>query len=270
MFVEKPISVTPPEEMQELLQALHDAKGHGVIVSVGYHFRYSKALDKMKSILREISAPSAEHSTVVKTVVLTYNSAYTGIRKSMWWDMRLSGGPIVEQSTHFVDLARYIAGEVDPKSVRAYHIGPRCPLENVPSDAVSGRNVEEGVPDEFRIPRATTAIWKFESGALGSLTHAALLQGDKYECEMQVWGDGVQMVLEDPYNACRLRVRTKESEVEHVFSFEDDDPYENELQAFVSAIRSQDRSQIRSPYEDAFETYKMTWAIRRAAELSEE
>jgi hypothetical protein len=39
---------------------------------------------------------------------------------------------------------------------------------------------EEKIEEDDRIPRVTTANWKYETGAVGTLTHALVLQGYKY------------------------------------------------------------------------------------------
>ncbi|KAL6073234.1 NAD binding dehydrogenase [Balamuthia mandrillaris] len=285
MLIEKPISVSTPEEIRSLVPLLSQP---GLVVSVGYMFRYSKAVRRMRELLLRsrkakalqgnVSEDALLHSSV-KAVLLRYNSAYTGIRKAMWYDTRKSGGPIVEQCTHFVDLARFIAGDIDLSSVNAYAISATATngqLEALPKDVVSGKGVEEGLPDAYRIPRATTAIWRFSSGALGSLSHGALLQGDKYECEMEVWGDGIRIILEDPYNLCKLRVRLKplektkaairEADMEFTEDYSSDDFYATELATFIQAIKAKDTTSITSPYEDAFKTYEATWAIRESSE----
>ena len=48
---------------------------------------------------------------------------------------------------------------------------------------------------------------KYETGAVGSLTHALVLQGTKYSTELEVYADGYQLRLIDPYNNPTLRVR---------------------------------------------------------------
>ena len=57
--------------------------------------------------------------------------------------MRLSGGPIIEQCTHFADLARFIAGEVNLSTLTAIAIGAEDSgpghLSNLPNDVVSGK-----------------------------------------------------------------------------------------------------------------------------------
>ena len=60
--------------------------------------------------------------------------------------------------------------------------------------------LETTLPTSRRIPRVTSAWWRFQNGAIGSLMHAALLHGIKYESELEVWGDGYRIVLLDPYD----------------------------------------------------------------------
>jgi hypothetical protein len=45
---------------------------------------------------------------------------------------------------------------------------------------------ESNIEEDDRIPRVTSATWKYETGAVGSLTHALVLQGTKYSCELEV------------------------------------------------------------------------------------
>lgn len=72
---------------------------------------------------------------------------------------------------------------------------------------------ENQIPPEDRIPRITAATWcelchslsdpyptdrwvdtrKYESGAVGSLTHLIALQGHDYSCELEVYADGYQL-----------------------------------------------------------------------------
>ena len=47
----------------------------------------------------------------VMAMYATYNCTYAALDHPFWWDMARSGGPIVEQATHFCDLFRYLCGE---------------------------------------------------------------------------------------------------------------------------------------------------------------
>lgn len=281
IFVEKPISSHPPELVSQVRDELERlAAEHGVVVSVGYMFRYSAPVLKLRQLLAEHAAAHPQ-APAVRAVLLKYNTAYPAIAKAMWWDVRLSGGPIVEQCTHFADLARFIAGEVKLDTLTAIaigapssdndHAGPGF-LSLLPNDVVSGKSVEAGLPAEFRVPRLTTAHWRFESGAVGSLTHGVMLHGDHYECEIEVWGDGIRIRLEDPYGRARLLVSRDQGaenvQTEEVITFAEgeDNFYEKELAAWLHAIATGDASGIRSSYADAFKTFELTWAIRASSE----
>ena len=115
----------------------------------------------------------------------------------------------MEQATHFFDLMRYLGGEVKAGELSALCVeasnssGAAGHLTSVP-EAIQ----EESIPPSLRIPRLTTAHWRFESGGVGTLTHGVALHGKKYETSIDVWGDGLRMALEDPYfPECKLRIR---------------------------------------------------------------
>ncbi len=258
LFVEKPLGAGRIEEVLEVRRRL-EAAAPETIVGVGYMFRYHPAVDRMREILAE--RPPLSFSA-------RYCCAYEEIRKPEWWDVRRTGGLIVEQATHFVDLARWLCGEVDPGTIRARQIrgdDPAARLSRIPVGP-DGRSLEESVPGRYRPPRVTTAFWRFESGALGSLLHGALLHGRRYESEIEIWGDGLRLVLEDPYGACRLRIREPGGDVSRVETFDDADPYMEEDRAFLEAVRRRRPESVRSPYADAFRTYELSCAITAAAE----
>ncbi len=261
MFIEKPVSAAPPEEVAPVAEVLAKAADAGLIISVGYMFRYSRAVAKMKEII-------AETPGGVRAVVARYNCAYSEIASKVWWDIRRTGGPIVEQATHFCDLTRYVAGDADLSTVAAVAITggePAGRLTDIP-DGPDAEPIDADIPPEFRIPRATAAVWRFANGAVGSLTHGVLLHRKKYLAELEAWGDGLRIVLSDPYGPCRLHVRYPGGEEVETLDFADDDPYLTEAEAFVEAVRTGDASAIRCTYADATKTHQLTWAIRRAAE----
>ena len=66
-----------------------------------------------------------------------------------------SGGPVIEQGTHFCDLSRYFGGEVDYTSVQAHSLE-----HNENAGQLSKIKVDESqIAPERRIPRVTTATW---------------------------------------------------------------------------------------------------------------
>ncbi|CAH0057121.1 unnamed protein product, partial [Clonostachys solani] len=259
IFCEKPISTALPHESLPVLDLL---KKSGNKMSVGYMLRYLKVVQKAKSILQE-------NNLTVMSINARYTCAYSKIRKPDWWDKSKQCGPIVEQGTHFCDLCRYIGGDVVLDTVQAYA------LEHYETPGkLSSMSIDESViPEDERIPRGTSAIWKFKNGALGSLNHLVALHDIKYSNEIVITTDGYQLRLVDLYSTPTLFVRTPESEDEKEIIFPNDDPFYSEFAALLHPFTnntptSQKESEastteILSSYEDAYKTYEFTWEIRK-------
>ncbi|GAA6015827.1 hypothetical protein JCM11491_007200 [Sporobolomyces phaffii] len=263
IFLEKPLSTDSPEEAQQVARTLLDSQ---TVVSVGYFLRYLRVVQQMRTIIED-------NNLEVMSTVARYASTYSVSTKKAWWMKSIDCGPICEQATHFCDLSRYFGGAVDLDSISANQLDwdePAGALTDMPID-------EASIPPDDRIPRVTSANWKYESGAVGSLTHMLVLQGYRYSCELEVYADGYQLKLIDPYNNPELRVRTPASDEEHVYTFERDDPYASELNAFIDAADASQsphtvgggvdpKAGILCDYQDACKTYAFSWAIRRSAE----
>jgi predicted dehydrogenase len=250
MFIEKPLSCQAPAFVENLRDIF--AKKPNLLVSVGYMLRYHKALDFIKDFLTK------NHIKPV-SICARYNSAYVSIPKPTWWDVRTSGGPVVEQGTHFCDLARYIAGDVDMNTVSSVVVPASSPvgtLSKVPPGC------EEGVPMESRINRATSAHFKFTSGAVGILQHALLMKGERYFTEFEIWCDGYVIRLVDPYSPeCYVEVFDSSASTPTVHHF-NDDPYLTEDRIFLEAAQTRDFSKVKSLYSDAVETYRLSYVIQ--------
>ncbi|WFC94946.1 hypothetical protein MBRA1_001584 [Malassezia brasiliensis] len=253
MFIEKPVTTGPVEEAAEVA---HDIKKRGNLVSVGYMLRYLKVVQKMKQIIDE-------NNLVVTAVNGRYVMAYEYLSKSWWWNKKQSLGPVIEQATHFCDLARYFGGEVDLSTVFAHSLE-----HNEPAGKLHKLNVdEEAIPPEDRIPRVTSATWKYESGAVGSLMHCVALHGQDFFTHLDVFADGYYLRLVDPYHAPTLYVRRPGDDHEETYRYSEDDPFFSEVSNLVDCIQhGPNAAPILSTYEDAVKTYALTWAIRLASE----
>lgn len=127
--------------------------------------RYLKAVQTMKKIIRD-------NNLTVMATIARYACAYEAIIKPDWWNKELrsvlirptpqilltissSGGPVVEQGTHFCDLSRYFGGDVDIQTVQAHAVG-----WNEAPGKLSKIGIDESKIDPSkRIPRVTTANW---------------------------------------------------------------------------------------------------------------
>lgn len=115
----------------------------------------------------------------------------------------------------------------------------------------------------------TTATWKYKNGAVGTLVHAVALQGTAYSCDLEVFCDGFQMRLVDPYNNPVLYLRRPGDDVEERHAFTEDDPFFSEVSNFIDCVEGGPEPYILSSFEDATKTYEFTWAIRLASEASQ-
>jgi len=260
LFIEKPISCYPLREVEKLYKELNKLTAqNGLIISVGYMFRYSRAVRKIKEIISKYGPPRIFNAR--------YNCAYETISKKEWWDNDKCGGPIVEQGTHFCDLARFIIGEVDLRSVYANAIFETDPLGKLNRQSSNIPIFEKTIGPKRRIARSTSTLWKFKNGCLGTFVHGVLLHGQKYETELEVWGDGYRCKLSDPYWKNILTIRTPEKDEETIdFGAENEDVYYEENKKFLEAILNKNSKDVASTYADAMNTYRFTWKIRKSAE----
>lgn len=263
VFVEKPVSVVPPEEFKDYVAAVtKSAKENGCVIGVGYMFRYHPAINRIKEELIKYGRP-------LIAINARYACTYSNVRKPFWWDKERSGGPIVEQATHFCDLIRYFGGEIVQESIKGYSI----PSSTTPADTGYLTSVPQIVKDahipiERMAPCATQCVWQFSAGGIGTLTHTLVLHDHQYETGIEIWCDGLHMTLVNPYlPQCTLKIRRSGNIEESVETFPNVDTYLEEDRAFLQAVLLKDGTNlIRSTYEDAAKTYELSWAIKRATE----
>ncbi|TFY80995.1 hypothetical protein EWM64_g3014 [Hericium alpestre] len=261
LFIEKPVTTGPASEIDEAFAVAKAIDDSNTICSVGYMLRYLKAVQMIKRIIEE-------NNLNVMSTIARYACAYEAISKPDWWDKSKSAGPVVEQGTHFCDLSRYFGGEVDIASVTAHSLEWH---EN--AGQLSKQTIDESqIAPENRIPRVTAATWKYDSGAVGSFMHVVALQGHNYSCELEIYTDGYQFKLVDPYVQPILYIRRPGSDLDEQHRFPDDDPFFSEVSNLIDVIEDieeePESSQILCSYEDAVKTYELTWAIRLASEKS--
>ncbi|KAH9926150.1 putative oxidoreductase C terminal-domain-containing protein [Fomitopsis serialis] len=259
LFVEKPVATGPSSEIEEAFKVSKAITDSQTVCSVGYMLRYLKAVQMMKQIIEE-------NNLTVMATIARYACAYEAIAKPDWWDKSKSAGPIVEQGTHFCDLSRYFGGDVDMSTVQAHSLEWDENAGHLSKMVVD----ETAIPPENRIPRVTSATWKYESGAVGSFTHLVALQGHDYSCELEVYADGYQLKLVNPYVQPVLYIRKPGSDHEESHRFPDDDPFFSEISVLIDNVEDieedPETSTILSTFEDACRTYQLTWAIRESTE----
>ncbi|KAI0027690.1 putative oxidoreductase C terminal-domain-containing protein [Vararia minispora EC-137] len=261
LFLEKPVATGPAAEIAECFKVAETIKASGSVCSVGYMLRYLRGVQMIKKILDE-------NNLIVMATVARFACAYEAIAKPDWWDVAKSAGPVIEQGTHFCDLSRYFGGDVDIASVEAHALE----WFEQPGHLSAQKIDESAIAPENRVPRVTAATWKYESGAVGSFMHVVALHGHDYSCELEVYADGYQFKLVNPYVQPVLYIRRPGSDSEETHRFADDDPFFSEVSNLIDVIEDIEEDPecdpILSSFEDACKTYELTWAIRLASEKS--
>ncbi|KAI0690570.1 putative oxidoreductase C terminal-domain-containing protein [Cytidiella melzeri] len=261
LFIEKPIATGPVSEMEEAFKVAKFISDSQTVCSVGYMLRYLKAVQMMKKIIQD-------NNLTVMATIARYATAYEAIAKPDWWDKSKSAGPIIEQGTHFCDLSRYFGGDVAISTVSAHSLEWYEGAGQLSKMSID----EDAIKEENRIPRVTAATWKYESGAVGSLTHLVALQGHDYSCELEVYADGYQLKLVNPYVQPVLYIRRPGNDSEEIHRFPTDDPFFSEVSVLVDNIEDieedPETATILCSFEDACKSYQLTWAIREASEKS--
>ncbi|ALS26515.1 Gfo/Idh/MocA family oxidoreductase [Paenibacillus cisolokensis] len=220
-LVEKPLGVD--EETPTAIADLVERRG--LITSVGYHFRY---MDTVQSAKRWLEG---------RTVGMAVGGWMGSMPGVAWWrKTETSGGQFVEQTTHIVDLLRYMLGEVT-EVFAAY-----ARRANTPDATVAD---------------VGTVTLKLASGAVASISNTCLIPSGG-RAELHLYTDGGVAEI-GPQS---LRLLLPDQTVETTGRR---DPYRAENEAFIEAVRTGDASGIRSTYRDAWMTHRVTVAANRSA-----
>lgn len=215
-FVEKPLSADrrTAEEIGETLEK------KGLIAGVGYHWR---AMDTIPLVRQKLAENPAR---------MVLASWHDRTPTPAWWQRQeTSGGQMVEQATHLVDITRFLVGEAQVA----------C--------ASSARTPRTAYPD-MNIAETCAAILRFSGGAQGIFTSTCLLGGPS-DIRVQFVCDGMLITLTQTdvtfdHGNKKEVVRTGNN------------PFRTENHAFLQALVHQDASRLYSSYADALKTHTLT------------
>jgi predicted dehydrogenase/glycosyltransferase involved in cell wall biosynthesis/threonine dehydrogenase-like Zn-dependent dehydrogenase len=225
-FVEKP--VTRDLALAEKISA--KIAETGLITGVGYHWRYLDVVEQARELLRDNPAQLISGYWLDSTPPPMW-----------WWKEEQSGGQIVEQTTHLLDLARFLIGEVVEVYGRA------------------GHKEREGYPG-LDVPTVTTASLTFETGVLANISSTCLL-GWSHRVGLHIFADKLAIELNDHeimVDVGRGRpVRVAEG-----------DPVWREDRDFIDAVRGGPNN-IRCPYADAIVTHRLALAVTSSIKIGE-
>jgi myo-inositol 2-dehydrogenase/D-chiro-inositol 1-dehydrogenase len=226
-LAEKPLAANDAEGPARVAAAIERS---GLVVAVGYHLR---GLAVMPEIRRRFVA-RPPRMVVARWLGSTPPPAW-------WGRVDEGGGQVVEQATHFYDLARHLLGE-------AQVLG-----------AVSTRDPAAS-PPAIDVVDATASLLRFDGGAIGSFANTRRLASNDIEIEF-VSDDLLTTLRPEPERGQGGWHATFDdgAAVEHVPAGRD--PYDVQAEAFLDAVASGDPTRVLSSYEDAVRTDRLTRAV---------
>ena len=137
VFIEKPIALTS-EQGWRMVNAAENA---GIITQVGFMFRFGEAIEHLKTKIDSGDAGP---------VGLMSARYFCNSLHSPWWRKRdLSGGQLVEQVIHMVDLMRFLMGD----AITAY-----SRQENIFHQDVEDYTVEDVSATIFSFPKGGVGV----------------------------------------------------------------------------------------------------------------
>jgi predicted dehydrogenase len=215
IFVEKPLSLG----LQTAEMIATEIERRSLPSAVGHHWRYLDIVERARSLLDG------------RPVRLALGHWLDKVPPVGWWlNQSMSGGQILEQAVHVLDLARVLVGEVS-----MVH-------------AVPAENTVDGEVD-----RATAAVMRFAGGATGLLATSCLL-AQKHRVGLEVCADGIAVEISET----RLLV-----DGQHVI--EDDGRAKTRVdREFIDAVQGKD-ADVRVPYREALRTHRLALALARSA-----
>lgn len=232
-LVEKPIGKDPA-----ILKEIRDeVVNSGLITAAGYMNRYQPSVQRAKEAFSSDEPILAYGGWLGGPPLMPENNQPSPILR--WWVVKeKSGGQMVEQVTHTVDLVRYFLGdavEVFAHTTQAFNLKQ--------ARLMPGYTMDDAM---------TTSI-KFQSGALATiLASAATPVGGGVS--LQVLGTQTSVKFKGWGHDVTIERSGAEPEVVHaateIFALED--------RAFLDAVRTGDKTKILTDYADAYKTVMLT------------
>jgi predicted dehydrogenase len=280
-FVEKPVAIDEPTATSIATRLA----GRPLVTCTGYHWRWLDIFDRAAELLADRPARLVQCSWLDKVPPPT------------WWLRRDgSGGQTIEQTTHVLDVARGLAGEVTevhafasraaaaPAGQQAQQAAPTRPTSRsagprtgrvaddgneggrLSTDPGKGAGAEgdptHGGPAEAALPGAdipdvSVASLRFASGAVGTVASTCLLPR-LHRAGVQVVADGLSLELAETELLVEIDGRRTDYRA-------DADARPRPDRDFVAAVRG-GPDRIRVPWAEAYRTHLLACAITRSAE----
>ncbi len=225
MFVEKPVAI----DQETATTIATRLAGRSLVTCTGYHWRWLDIFDRAADLLADRPPRLVQCSWLDK------------VPPPPWWLRRDgSGGQTIEQTTHVLDTARGLAGDV----VEVHAFGARAASRPTAS---AGSDIHD----------VSVASLRFASGAVGTVASTCLLPRLQ-RAGVQVVADGLSLELSETELLVEVDGRRDAWTAEG-------DARPRPDRDFVAAVRGGE-NRIRVPWPEAYRTHLLACAITRSAD----
>lgn len=233
VFLEKP----PAANLQDAAEIVRMVRVANLPVAVGFMYRYLPAVDRLRALIGEQPISLVQSSFLCPAATVWDLPGWFYIKER-------SGGHILDQAVHVMDLLRYIAGDIT--HVHTFGNNVNCPKN-----------------DEFTIEDASSTNLRFASGASG--THIHSWSHCEFAGFLTVIGKDFRLTL---HLDSRLSGFAGNEKIEEDFPAapEGASHHYSEMGAFLDAIRSDEFQGLRSPFPDAVKSLATVIAMNRSIE----
>ncbi len=246
----------PPARTMDEARAIADIiQSSGILCAAGFNWRYSPVVDRARELTR---------GRLINLVISAYvtNLALTNGLRDWFYLKELSGGLILDQAIHLVDLMRYLMGEI-------------VEVHTFASNAVRPQS------KTFTSEDSTTSSLRFASGATGVHVHSwvnpgrssVIIGGADFTLDINAWSppelrgtfpgpDGKPAPIEEDFTVA-LPAGEDHAEPPRQPPVP---THFREMQVFLEAVRTGDASHIRSSWSDAMRSLAVALAMNRSIE----
>lgn len=251
VYCEKP----PANTLDEAHKIAHIVQESGMICSVGFHMRYSPAVDRFRTL-------TAGRPVNLVQSIMASPAALTRSLDSWFFIQEKSGGPVMDQAIHVIDLLRFVVGDIT--QVQTFGNNVLCPQAA-----------------DFTIEDSTCTNLRFANGASGSHIHSwavpkgmdmLTILGADFSLALRPhspprvqgivgWPGTAQTVIDETFPQGPPMGRSGRIPDNRRPTDPPDPPHCEALKVFLAAVRSGDAGQIRSPYADAVQSLAVVLAM---------
>ena len=228
-LIEKPIALT----MEQALHMADAVKASGVKSQVGFMFRHGEAVQWLRQQVCDKSRPA----------FMSGRYACNALHRRWWRDRRQSGGQLLEQVIHLLDVARYLLGE--PVEVYAAQ------------DNLFHRQMAD-----YTIEDASATVIRFDSGSLAVIAATNGAIPGRWESEWRVVQQNLTVDFSDSNHA--VIWHTDQSPVATKVIAAETDLFRAQALDLLAAIRD-DRPTL-APIEEGVRSLRLALAAVHSAE----